>query len=130
MGQVISAGWALLGEGDFPGCRRDVHGVFLVRFGCLFVSGNLTLKLWHDFRFLASRNVRGNALFARNYRVTKLVNARLSVKIVRKLTIYYALNFDEMEHLLEYLRTISTNRSVPPVSSNAKCKHNTADRCK
>lgn len=44
--------------------------------------------------------------------------------------IYYALNFDEMEHLLEYLRTISTNRSVPLVSSNAKCKHNTADRCK
>ena len=79
-------------EGDFPGCRRDVHGVFLVRFGCLFVSGNLTLKLWHDFRFLASRNVRGNALFARNYRVTKLVNARLSVKIVRKLTFILSLN--------------------------------------
>ncbi len=43
--------------GDFPGCRRDVHGVFLVRFGCLFVSGNLTLKLWHDLCFLASKNV-------------------------------------------------------------------------
>jgi len=73
-------------EGDFARSLGYVHGVFLVRFGCLFVSGNLTLKLWHDLCFLASRNVRGNALFARNYRVTKLVNARLSVKIVRKLT--------------------------------------------
>jgi hypothetical protein len=40
-----------------------------VRFGCLFVSGNLTLKLWHDLRFLASKNVRRNALFARIYLV-------------------------------------------------------------
>ena len=43
--------------------------VFLVRFGCLFVSGKLTLKLWHDLCFLASRNVRRNALFARIYLV-------------------------------------------------------------
>ena len=34
--------------GDFPGGLRDVHCVFLVRFGCLFVSGNLTLILWHE----------------------------------------------------------------------------------
>ncbi|MPN07748.1 hypothetical protein SDC9_155020 [bioreactor metagenome] len=34
--------------GDLPGGLRDVHCVFLVRFGCLFVSGNLTLILWHE----------------------------------------------------------------------------------
>jgi len=56
-------------EGDFSGGRGDGHGVFLMRFGCLFVSGNLTLKLWHDLRFLASKNVRRNALFARIYLV-------------------------------------------------------------
>lgn len=56
-------------EGDFSGGRGDGHGVFFVHFCCLFISGNLTLKLWHDLRFLASKNVRRNALFARIYLV-------------------------------------------------------------
>jgi len=42
---------------------------------------------------------------------------------------YYALNHEEMDALLEYLKTIATNRSVPLVSSNARCNRDNAGRC-
>lgn len=40
--------------GDLARNRGDGHGIFLVRFSCLFISDNLTLKLWHGTSSLAS----------------------------------------------------------------------------
>jgi len=35
--------------------------------------------------------------------------------------IYYALDYKEMDGLLEYLKTLSTNRSIPLVKCSEKC---------
>ena len=44
--------------GDLARDRGYVYGIFVVRFGCLFISVNLTLKLWHGNSFLASISFR------------------------------------------------------------------------
>ena len=40
--------------GDLARNRGYVHGIFLVRFSCLLISSNLTLKLWHRNSLIAS----------------------------------------------------------------------------